>query len=558
MEKLINQLGIDVYFTVTGGAIAPFVDAVRDRVVFFQHEQAAVMAAEGYYRTCGKIAAVLVTSGPGIQNTLNGVCGCWYDSIPCLVISGQVNVSESLLSVSCTPRQVGFQEMPVVDMFKHCTVFCEQIKNTNDVSRVFSEALSRINSNRKGPAVIDFPVNIQMSDFDVDIKQFSTLPLSSHIDFDKIPIEKRPLVVVGNGARGCDRTKLSKWLDNVPFVCTWAAKDILPKHPMNIGCHGVYGDRYANFALQNADSLVILGSRFDTRQTGGKLDKCSEHSKSRRTMVDIDANEINKLSQRGFTIDYPHVCTVEEFINRVPPIESSMWMKCDENDTEETRGDVYKILKDIKLEDDVIIIPDCGGNLVWAMQSFDRYKNRIFTNLGNSSMGYSVPAAIGAAIASNGKTPVLCIIGDGGIQMNIQELYTIQRLNLPITILVINNRGYGIIRQFQDSYLGQRHVAVDMDFDIQKISNAYGIPSSPSESHEIVIRRDGPFLYDVRIDPNERLVPKLEFGNTLENMTPHRPDLIEKYMTVKPNDFIQTQNWKTHLPTQVYEVRSNR
>ncbi len=543
MEKLIEKLGIDVYFTVTGGAIAPFVDAAKDKVVFFQHEQSAVMAAEAYYRACGKVAGVLVTSGPGIQNTLNGVCGCWYDSIPCLVISGQVNVSESLSSVQCSPRQVGFQEMPVVDMFKHCTVFCEQIKSPSDVSRVFSHAMSRIVSYRRGPAVIDFPVNVQMSDFDVDMT--TTPPHEPVAPLPSFPVGKRPLVVIGNGARECDPAVLGGWLADVPFVCTWAAKDLLPTHPMNLGCHGVYGERLANFAIQSSDSLIILGSRFDTRQTGGKLSRCSVHSKGRRVMVDTDENEILKLNQRGFEIDFPIVSTVQRFVSSVPPIQSRNWMLKTEKCPEPTRGEVYYILERTKLSgDDTIIIPDCGGNLVWAMQSFRRLPNRIFTNLGNSSMGYSVPASIGACIATG--SPVLCIIGDGGIQMNIQELYTIRRLNLPITIAVLNNQGYGIIRQFQDAYLGGRHVAVDMAFDIGKIANAYGIPSSTDPN--IIVHRDGPFLYDIQIDPNERIVPKLEFGNTLENMSPHFPNLASEFMPVDPTEeFIQaTKTWRAH------------
>ncbi len=538
LKKLIDALDIEKYFTVTGGAIAPFVDSVPDdRLVFFQHEQAAVMAAEGYYRASGKIAAVLVTSGPGVQNTLNGVCGCWYDSVPCLVISGQVNTRESLDSVACSPRQVGFQEMPVVDIFKSCTVFCEKIKHVSDVSDVFSRAMAAITRGRKGPAVIDFPVDVQMSDFKVDITIPENEDESEIFVVPDLSDFKRPVVVVGNGCRD-DTKKLREWL-KVPFVTTWAAKDLFPDHPLHFGCHGVYGDRVANFAIQNADLLVILGSRFDTRQSGGCLSKCSKFSK--RVMVDIDENEITKLTQRGFEIHYPIVSKVCSFIN------SSIWLMCPQSWLNALRkihvyenrpGNVYNVLENVKIPDDAIVIPDCGGNLVWAMQAMN--PRRMFTNLGNSSMGYSLPAAIGASLACPG-VPIVCVIGDGGIQMNIQELYTVKRLNLPITIIVLNNGGYGIIRQFQDTYLGSRHSAVNMTIDVGKIAQAYGIDVEYTD--DITIRRDSPVLYDVNIDFDQKIIPKLEFGNSLENMTPHMPELIE-HMIVQPDEYIQAKCWR--------------
>ena len=169
VDHIINELAnnnITTYFLVTGGAIAPFVDAVgrskRSEYYCFQHEQAAAMAAEGYYRASGRIAAVLVTSGPGVQNILNGVCGCWYDSIPALFISGQVNMNESLESIQAKPRQVGFQECPVEQMFSSCTKYSKKILNESEVYSVFSEALNAMTNNRNGPVLIDFPVNIQM------------------------------------------------------------------------------------------------------------------------------------------------------------------------------------------------------------------------------------------------------------------------------------------------------------------------------------------------------------------------------------------------------------
>jgi acetolactate synthase-1/2/3 large subunit len=269
----LSKIDIDTYFIVTGGAIAPFVDAVYLKRYFcFQHEQAAVMAAEGYFRTSGKIPVVLVTSGPGFQNTVNGVCGCWFDSIPCLVVSGQVNVNESLDKNTARPRQVGFQEMNIVKMISEFTKFSTKVTSPESVPEIFSSALSSAMSDRMGPAVIDFPVNIQMMDsveFSIKIQK-SIVPKTQLPDINKlISNSQRPLVIVGNGSRSSQ--KIKDWL-NVPFVTTWAAIDIITHdHPLRIGCHGVYGDRVSNYAVQNADLLIVLGSRLDTRQTGGKL-----------------------------------------------------------------------------------------------------------------------------------------------------------------------------------------------------------------------------------------------------------------------------------------------
>ena len=572
VDHIINELAnnhITTYFLVTGGAIAPFVDAVgrsnRAKYYCFQHEQAAAMAAEGYYRASGKIAVVLVTSGPGVQNILNGVCGCWYDSIPCLFISGQVNVKESLDFITAKPRQLGFQETPVADMFSSCTKYSKKIMNISDVSTIFKDALYAITTGRLGPALIDFPVNIQMSSnfekFNLTTQpQYTTPPINISIN-NEISNSKRPLIILGNGARLAVNT-IKKWIEfiNIPFVTSWGGIDLIEHtHPLRIGSIGVYGDRIANYSVQNADLLIILGSRMDTRQTGGNPNLCS--IKSVKIMVDIDEEEIQKLNQRGFNIDIPIISSVEEFILHNNPVKSdcltwintlNMWKT--EFGIESTRkGDIYKIMKELDLPENCIIIADTGANLVWAMQSIPIKKgHRLFSNLGNSSMGYSLPASIGAAIATNNTIPIICIAGDGGIQMNIQELITVSSLNLPITILIINNSGYGIIRQFQDSYFKSRYTATDskdlygtddLGIDFVRIGEAYNIKSSRNNEN-IKISTRNPILYDVIIDPEQKIYPKLEFGNSLENMAPHLPEL-HKYMIVDIIPPILQAGWIT-------------
>lgn len=555
IEELANH-GIDTYFLVTGGAIAPFVDAVgtssRVKYYCFQHEQAAAMAAEGYYRASGKIGVVLVTSGPGVQNIVNGLCGCWYDSIPCLFITGQVSSKESLDTIHSRPRQVGFQEMPVIEMVKPFTKFASKIGNVNEVPVLFSLALTEMNNGRKGPAVIDFPVNLQMEmktekevKFTVRNRPDYTLGVTNDV-YMAISKAQRPLVVLGNGARGTD---IVRWL-NVPFVTSWAAIDMVSHdHPLRVGAHGVYGDRVANYAVQNADLLVILGSRLDTRQTGGNLKLFSRESK--KIMVDIDMGEMRKLEERGMPIDIALQGTVAQFIQEVtmeprPEWEATIseWKK--EFGVEFPReGNVYPFLSSLKLPEECIIVPDQGGNMVWTMQSLRlNGKQKLFTNLGNSSMGWALPAAIGAAIGTGGRVPIVCIEGDGGIQMNIQELRTLAHYKLPVIVIVLNNQGYGIIRQFQDSYFDSRYIATSANdvagIDFLQIAKAYGISGQRTEDVSLAPR---PFLYDVPIDPKQKIIPKLEFGNALENMTPYRTDL-HKHMIIPPFPPNIISGWK--------------
>lgn len=553
VDKIVEELatlGMDTYFVVTGGAIVPFVDAVgrssRTNHYCFQHEQSAAMAAEGYYRASGKVGVVLVTSGPGVQNILNGVCGCWYDSIPSLFISGQVNSSESLDSVQCHPRQVGFQEFPVESTFRHCTKYSKKIHTASDIAGVFSEALSTMMSGRKGPVLIDFPVNLQMTS-SLDSQSITCIakppPTYSCNTVEVTHIldsAVRPLLVLGNGVRETI-TEVRTWIErsSIPFVTSWGGCDLIEHdHPLRVGNIGVYGDRVANMALQNADVLLILGSRMDTRQTGGNLELCSKIST--RIMVDVDIEEIHKLTERGLEIHYPIHSSIIDFITNHPvrlhdSLEwlriLSQWRLVLANEPMRVQGDIYDVLSSIQLPDDCIVIPDTGGNLVWSLQSLKLKKNqRLFSNFGNSSMGYALPAAIGASIGTGKRSPVVCICGDGGIQMNVQELHTLASLDLPITVVVVNNSGYGIIRQFQDQYFESRYTATSSsevfgskEINIVKIATAYGLDAVATTKTVNVKMK--PFLYDLQIDPSQKIYPKLEFGNSLENMSPILRDI---------------------------------
>lgn len=531
--ETLYKNNIDTYFVLSGGSIVPFIDAIaknsKVKYFCFQHEQSAAMAAEGYFRSCGKIAAVCVTSGPGVQNILNGVCGCWYDSIPAFFITGQVNTVDDLTNFKCTPRQGGFQEMPVVDMFKHVTKQSLHVPNVNTISSILEQLITTVKTHRYGPVLMDFPVNIQMSTMCDNITQFvyrkpdvvdTTYDLSSYIE-----CSQRPLIIFGHGiqlAKVEEKAILFAEKANIPFVVSWGAFDMCStEHYLRVGSLGVYGDRHANFAVQNADLLIIMGSRMDNRQTGGHISGFSQYSK--KIMIDIDAHEIEKMNEKGIHIDYKICTNLEDFFNH-HSIEFQSRIDWNTNldawkkkySIEKARDDdnvVYDYFYTFfdTLDSEAIVIPDTGGNLVWTMQTAKLNNTQnLFTNFGNSSMGFSLPCAIGAAIGSPHKK-IYCISGDGGIQMNIQEMLTVQKYNLNIEIIVIDNRGYGIIKQFQDCYFKSSYTGTSKkdvfgsDVHFKKIADAYGIHN----------------IQHVCIPENQKIYPKLEYGNALENMSPY-------------------------------------
>ena len=523
--------GIDTYFVITGGAIVPFINAIarnpKVKYYCFQHEQSAAMAAEGYYRASGKTAGVVVTSGPGVQNILNGVCGCWYDSVPAFFISGQVNTKEDLSNFKSKPRQTGFQEMPVAKMFEDVTKKSLHVPELSQLEGVLKELLTEIKTPRYGPVLMDLPVNLQMStieDVNINLVTHSRL-VTPQYDISKyIHNSQRPVIIFGHGVKlaGAEKEAIEfAEKTKIPFLVSWGAFDICgTDHPLRIGSPGVYGDRVANYAIQNADLIISIGSRLDSRQIGGSGPMFSVHSK--KIMVDVDIHEINKMPEKDVPIDLGIVSDAKNFFDSVI-IGSSLgeiWLekiyewkrKYSQEKSREGDSAVYDYLDGFfnDLPDDCIVIPDQGGNLVWTMQSAKlKDGQKLFTNFGNSSMGFALPCAIGAAIGSGKK--VYCIDGDGGFQMNIQELLTVKKYDLPIEIIILNNSGYGIIKQFQDSYFDSKYIATSKsdvfgdEVDFVKIAEAYGVKT----------------LRDIPIPETQKIYPKLEFGNSLENMTPY-------------------------------------
>jgi len=600
IADFIAYQGTKQVFLITGGAITHIVDSVCRRseetkdygYTVFQHEQAGAMACEAYSRLGQGIGVMLATSGPGATNLITGMCGCWFDSVPGLFITGQVNTAESTDSTVTKPRQVGFQETDIVGMVKMITKYAEKVTDVNRLRYVLEKAVYMAKEGRPGPSLVDIPVNLQVADIDPD-KQIgfdpAELGLSAYDSKEVITqraIEvatllakaERPVLLLGMGVKVAKvETAAASLADllNIPVLVTWSGFDaIAHTHPLFAGHIGVYGHRGANLAVQNCDLLISLGSRLDTRITGGDVKLFARAAK--KVMVDIDAAELRK--GRGLKVDVAVHASVADFIPALSAAVKAVvrpdlliwrervraWFEhypavLPEYRTQ-TLLNAYVVAEEIskRTPEDYTTIVDEGGNLVWTMQSWQiKPGQKLISTFGNSPMGYALPAAIGATLATG--QPVTCIDGDGGFQMNIQELQTVAHYHLPIRIILLNNRCMGIIKQFQDQYFGGHYYATSPEHgyaapNFTAIAQAYGIPAlTVKTTGELAIALDktmsskGPILVDIYIDEQQKLNPKLEFGRPLEDMAPYLSDEeFKQNMIIEPllRD-TRPSGWKT-------------
>ena len=571
LKFLISKNVKDV-FLMTGGAISFTVDAFsknkKIKYTCVMHEQSAAMMADAYSRCDKGFGATMVTSGPGAQNLITGIACSWFDSVPVIHISGQVNKFELSSSNKTTKkvRQIGFQETDIVSIAKPITKFAYQLKGSNEIKYILEKAFYIANEGRPGPVLIDIPMNFQKEKINLTkLKSFKKPKIKNNkikIKNDAYKIRKllikskRPVLILGGGLRISRAVnELEKFLKkiNIPIVTTWSGLDVIDfNHKNYIGSIGVYGSRAANFAVQNADLVLNFGSRLDTRVTGGKPETFARSAKI--ISIDVDKYELNK--KRGLNVYLKINQDLKNFLSILNSKSmnfkysaSSVWNNiCKKwkinypnviSSYEKQKKNVnpYFFIDRLsqKLNNKDIIIPCSGGNLTWTIQSFKIKKGqRLFSAYGNSPMGYALPAAIGASLANN-KKRVICIEGDGGIQINIQELQTMANNNIPVKLFIINNNGYGIIKQFQELYLGGRYEATIPSKGVtnpnfKKISNAYGINYNEIKNNKNIdvilkkiLKSKKPEFINVIIDSNQKIVPKLQFGKPIEDLSPLLP-----------------------------------
>jgi len=562
IAHFLKEKKIDTVFELQGGMITRIIDAMHHeggiKIVSMHHEQAAAMAADAYGRITNKPGIALATSGPGATNLLTGIGNCYFDSVPAIFITGQVNLHEQ--KGDNPTRQIGFQETDIVSMAKPITKKAYAIKTAKEIPFIFEEAYQIALSGRPGPVLIDIPMNIQNEE--VEISSVSTSESNSGTDSNIIGVffhkylnalknSKRPLILVGRGLRASGMVnEFEKFLQKyqIPVVTSLLGFDVLPYHHSNrIGFIGTYGNRWANYALGSCDLLLVLGSRLDLRQTGSDTDsfkygKVLYH-------VDTDQAELNNCITDCITLE----TDLSDFFSHIGNDKTSYtapsdWViEIEEKkqvllDTEELDGIkginpnifIHKLSK--ASSQAKVFTADVGNNQMWCSQSLELTRNQLFlTSGGMGAMGYSLPAAIGASITL-GNVPVVAIAGDGGFQINIQEMQTIVRNRLPIKMVIINNHCLGMIRQFQDSYFDSCYQSTVWGYDapdFPKLALAYGIKSfSINASEKIETGLDmlwkdplEPFLLEVSIDIHTNVHPKTMFGSPITEMEP----LIDNY-----------------------------
>ncbi|MDC0354205.1 thiamine pyrophosphate-binding protein [Candidatus Pelagibacter sp.] len=563
----------DSVFVGQGGNIIHVLDSLGKRkdikVIPSQNEQGASIAADAYSRFNDKIGVTAATSGPGMLNLMQGMACSFFDSIPTFHFSGAV-VSNQLRK-NKKIRQIGFQEMEVVDLVKPITKYAVLLKDKNNIRYELEKMLHFAKEGRPGPVLMDLPDDLQRAEINPKKLKRFTPPVikKKKIIFEKKFLElirkaKRPIIILGHGVNLSNTKNDVKKLiskTGIPFLPSWATIDLFPHdNKLNAGTFGVAATRYGNFAVQNCDLLISLGCRLNTQITGSNIKSFAPNAK--KIVIDIDDNEFKK--NNGLKIDLKINLDLKVFFKKIIPLlkdkknygkwidQFKIWKEKypvtkPEYYNQAKNNNAYVFMK--KLSDKTgkndVLIPDASANLIWAMQSFQLNGQKVFTALNHSPMGYSMPATIGAYLADKSKN-VICTIGDGSMQMNIQELATIAHFNFPVKIFVINNGGYGLIKQTQDMWLGSRRVGVDESSglampDLKNIAKAYKIKTVEINNHndldeklDYVLKSKEPILCEVKVNENQKVIPKLEFGRAIHDLSPRlEKKELESNMAIK-------------------------
>ncbi len=553
----LESKGITTVFELTGGMITHLLDSfylkTKVKIISMHHEQAAAFAADA----CGRVSRLpgiaMATSGPGATNLLTGIASCYFDSSPAIFITGQVNISE--LKGERAIRQLGFQETDIVTMANVITKKSYLVTDANDLPAIMEEAFELSTSGRPGPVLIDIPMNIQREFINVKANSKKKSIKSVKIDnailsqlFAAISASKQPLILLG---RGIKTTSLSKELQTflkitqVPVVTSLLGLDAIDYHSkQRAGFIGSYGNRWANIALGECDLLIVLGSRLDIRQTGADT-RFFEN----RTIyhVDCEVGEINNRVKGCVSIVAELKSFLESFNKKYAGKlidKKTAWYQSINSlrkkwpdDKELTCTGInpnhFMHVLSQQSKESKAYIADVGAHQMWAAQSLEIQKNQLFlTSGGMGAMGFALPAAIGASFSFDKKS-VVAIIGDGSMQINLQELQTIVRNKLPIKIIVVNNESLGMITQFQQSYFEERYQSTLWGYtapDFKKIGLAYGIPSKTiTKTNQISDavnwmwnkeNKNKAVLLQVMIAPLTNIFPKIAFGKPLTEMEP--------------------------------------
>ena len=583
IQRLVDY-GVKDVFMITGGGAMHLNDSVgRNTNINYicnHHEQASAIAAEGYARTSGKLAAVIVTSGPGGTNTLTGVIGQWLDSVPVIYISGQIKQETCISSYPGIPlRQLGDQEINIIDLVRPVTKFAATLTDPVNTEKLLQEALFTATNGRPGPVWLDIPLDVQGAFVDEN----DLLPFIPPIGYQKsgqcksqtleivelLKKSKKPVILAGHGIRIAGAENFFNELIphlGIPVLSTFNGFDLIDSdNPLFMGRVGTVGNRSGNFIIQNCDLLLSLGSRNNIRQTGYNWNDYAR--KAFKIIVDIDKAELEKPT---IIPDMPIHMDAGVFLNELAELckdnalpDWSEWIywcrqriwKYPAVGSEQCQIseyiNPYYFMKSLteSLPQNAVVIAGNGTACVTLFQAgVVKYGQRYIWNSGCASMGYDLPAAIGACFARR-KQDVICLAGDGSLQMNIQELQTVVHHQLPIKLFVLNNEGYVSIRQTQDSLFEGNYVGSDVSSgvsfpNLSRIAVAYGIPSfildkqnqNLPEQIEQILSAHGPVICDVRLDPGCRFTPKASSERKPDGRIVSKP-LEDMYPFLDPEEF---------------------
>lgn len=553
ISKTLTDFGVRHVFMLTGGGSMFLNYAIgtnpKIKTIFNHHEQASAMAAEGYARITGKPGVVNVTSGPGGINALNGVFGAWTDSIPMLVLSGQVK-RETFIGSYDLPglRQLGDQEADIIPMVRTITKYAVTVSDPKSIRYHLEKAWYLAQSGRPGPCWLDIPIDVQSSQVDENTlegyasssePQPNSANLSASVaeTLFRLKNAERPVILAGSGVRIADA--VDQFLEvvhklGIPVTTGWTHDIIASDDPLFCGRPGTIGTRGGNFTVQNSDVLLVLGSRLNIRQTGYAWKSFARAAY--KIWVDVDAAELNRPTVKP---DFPIHADLRDFLheinNQLKGWDSKRFTKwlgwCkDRNERypavlpkhREFTGKINPYhfmgtLFDQLSRNDIVVTGNASACIISFQASRIKLGQRLFSNSGSASMGYDLPAAIGAAVAGEGRR-VICLAGDGSLQLNIQEFQTVINYQLPLKIFVLNNEGYLSIRTSQKGFFGGtvgEGPSSGVTFpDIIKVAQAYGFPTVRLDTADFkkgirdVLKTTGPVVCEVMLDPTQGFEPR--------------------------------------------------
>lgn len=552
IARRLHQLGCRHVFMVTGGGAMHLNDSFARakepfEVLYAHHEQACAIAAEGLYRATEQIGVVNVTTGPGGLNTLTGLLGQWTDSVPAIYVSGQVKQTTTLESCRTIPlRQLGDQEVDIIPIVSPLTKYAKSIVDPKTVRCEVERAFYIANTGRKGPVWLDVPMDVQGAMIDEESLEGYTPPSITVTPFDVTEVvellrkSQRPVIVVGHGVRlSRQLTTLNRILSlmPIPALATFCGFDLLANdHPCYAGRIGTLGTRGGNFTLQNADLVILLGTRSNIRQVSYNWSNFAH----RATVVgvDIDRAELEKPTYQPTHAVHADLAeflpSLETCLREQPSLaDRSSWLNwakertrrysvvCPEHLQPAERIHPYPFFETFtrQLSDDAVVVAGNGTACVVLFQAgVVKFGQRMFWNSGCASMGFDLPAAVGAAVGL--KRDVWCLAGDGSLQMNIQELATVAHNKLPVKLVVLENGGYASIRQTQANFFGAQYgcgTSSGLGFpNMQRLAAAYGIPYLCSSqlaeiaAHQAeVTNTKGPVIWEVRLALDYSFEPKV-------------------------------------------------